>query len=76
LLYVAKQAEYYIKNTNYRHVILLREPEVWKGKIMAACRRACKRKQIPFTATQERDPWAKSTVEYLAAVIHEIGASN
>jgi 7-cyano-7-deazaguanine tRNA-ribosyltransferase len=76
LLYVAKQAEDYIKNTNYRHVILLREPEVWKGKIVAACRRACKRKQIPFTATQERDPWAKSTVEYLAAVIHEIGASN
>jgi hypothetical protein len=55
---------------------LLREPEVWKGKIVAACRRACKRKQIPFTATQERDPWAKSTVEHLAAVIHEIGASN
>ena len=76
LLYVAKQAEDYIKNTNYRQVILLREPKVWKGKIVAACRRACKKKQIPFTATQERDPWAKSTAEHLAAVIQEIVASH
>lgn len=76
LLYVAKQVKDYIKNTNYKQVILLREPEVWKGKIVAACRRACKRKQITFTAIQERDPWAKSTAEHLAAVIHEIAASH
>ncbi|MBN1784228.1 MAG: tRNA guanosine(15) transglycosylase TgtA [Candidatus Bathyarchaeota archaeon] len=76
LLYVAKQAEDYIKNTNYRHVILLREPKVWKAKIVAACRRACKKKQIPFMATQERDPWTKSTAKHLAAVIQEIAASH
>lgn len=76
LFYVAKQAEDYIKNTNYQQVILLREPKVWKGKIMAACRRACKNKQIPFTATQERDPWTKITAEHLAALIQEIVLSH
>jgi 7-cyano-7-deazaguanine tRNA-ribosyltransferase len=71
LLYVAKQVEDYIKNTNYRHVIMLREPKVWKGKLLAACRRACKKRQIPFTTINERDPWAKDTTEHLAAIIQE-----
>jgi 7-cyano-7-deazaguanine tRNA-ribosyltransferase len=71
ITYVAKQAADYIKNTNYTRVILLRNPKVWKGKILAACRRACKKKQIPFTALHERDPWAKSTAEHLADVIQE-----
>jgi 7-cyano-7-deazaguanine tRNA-ribosyltransferase len=71
LVYVAKQAEDYIKNTNYKQVFLLREAKVWKGKMLAACKLACKKKQIPFIATRERDPWAKATVEHLAAVIRE-----
>jgi 7-cyano-7-deazaguanine tRNA-ribosyltransferase len=71
LVDVAKQASEYIKKTQYRHVVLLREPKVWKGKMLAACRRACKKKQIPFTAIHERDPWAESTVECLAAVVRD-----
>jgi hypothetical protein len=73
---VAKQTEDYIKNTNYRHVFLLREPKVWKGKILTACKRACKKKQILFTATYEKDPWAKGTAEHLAAVIQEAVVSH
>ena len=69
--YVAKQVANYIKKTGYERVILLRDPNVWKGKITAACRRACKKRQIPFTTLHERDPWAKSTIEHLAAVIQE-----
>ena len=76
LFYVAKQVEDYIKNTNYRQVILLREPKVWKGKIVVACKRACKKKEIPFTGIQERDPWAKSTAEHLLALIQEIVSSH
>jgi 7-cyano-7-deazaguanine tRNA-ribosyltransferase len=69
--YVAKQAANYIENTNYDHVILLRDPKVWKGKIAAACRRVCKKKKVSFTTLRERDPWAKNTIEHLAAVTKE-----
>jgi len=71
VLYVAKQVANYIKNTNYERVILLRDPNVWMGKIVAACRRACKKKKVPFTTLRERDPWAKNTIEHLASVIQE-----
>jgi 7-cyano-7-deazaguanine tRNA-ribosyltransferase len=71
VIYVAKQAANYIENTSYDRVILLRDPNVWRGKITAACRGACKKKQVPFTTLRERDPWAKNTIEHLAAVIQE-----
>jgi len=68
VMYVAQQAANYIMNTNYDHVILLRDPKVWRGKIAAACRRACEKRQVPFTTLRERDPWAKNTIEHLTAV--------
>jgi 7-cyano-7-deazaguanine tRNA-ribosyltransferase len=71
VIYVAKQAANYITAIGYERVILLRDPNVWKGKIAAACRRACKKKNIPFITLRERDPWDKNTIEHLAAVIQE-----
>jgi 7-cyano-7-deazaguanine tRNA-ribosyltransferase len=71
VMYVAKQAANYIKNTNYDRAILLRDQKVWMGKITAACRRACKKKKVPFTTLRKRDPWAKNTIEHLAAVMRE-----
>jgi predicted RNA-binding protein len=71
VMYVAKQVANYIENTNYDHVILLRDQKVWRGKIAAACRRACKKKKAPFTMLRETDPWAKKTIEHLVAVIRE-----
>jgi len=71
VMYVAKQAANYIKNTNYDKVILLRDPKVWMGKITAACRRACKKKKALFTTLRERDPWAKNTIKHLAAATRE-----
>jgi 7-cyano-7-deazaguanine tRNA-ribosyltransferase len=71
VMYVAEQAANYIANTGYDHVILLQNPKVWGGKLAAACRRACKSRQVPFTALRENDPWAKSTVEHLVAEVRE-----
>jgi 7-cyano-7-deazaguanine tRNA-ribosyltransferase len=71
VMYVAKQAADYIKSTSYMRVILLRDSKVWRGKILAACKRACKKKHIPFIVLHERDPWAKSSVEKLVEVIRE-----
>jgi 7-cyano-7-deazaguanine tRNA-ribosyltransferase len=69
--YVAKQAANYIAATDYERVILLRDSNVWKGKVAAACRRACKKKKVPFITLRERDPWDKNTIEHLVAVIQE-----
>jgi 7-cyano-7-deazaguanine tRNA-ribosyltransferase len=71
VIYVAKQTANYITATDYERVILLRDPNVWKGKVAAACRRACKKKNIPFITLHERDPWDKNAIEHLAAVIQE-----
>jgi 7-cyano-7-deazaguanine tRNA-ribosyltransferase len=70
--YVAEQVANYIENTAYEQVILLQDPNVWGRKVAAACRRACKRRQVLFTTLRERDPWAKSTVERLVAVVREV----
>jgi len=51
--YVARQVANYIKATNYEKVILLHDAETWKEKIVAACRRTCKRKKIPFKVLQQ-----------------------
>ena len=72
IIYVAKQVANYIEKTSYGQVILLRDPNVWKGKISAACKRACKKKQVAFTTVTNRDPWAKSTIEQLANIIEDI----
>ena len=69
---VAHQVSNYIQNTTYGHIILLRNPKVWRGKILAACRRACKNNSIPFTALREKEPWTKNITEQLASRIKEI----
>ena len=69
--YVAKQVTSYIEKTQYERIILLRDPKVWTGKIMAACKRATKKKKSPFTTLREREPWTKNTIEHLVAVIRE-----
>jgi 7-cyano-7-deazaguanine tRNA-ribosyltransferase len=69
---VAHQVSNYIQNTKYDHVILLRNLKVWRGKILAACRRACKNNNIPFTALREKEPWTKNITEQLASIIKEI----
>jgi 7-cyano-7-deazaguanine tRNA-ribosyltransferase len=71
VIYVSKMVANYIKKTNYDRVILLRDPKVWKGKILAYCRRACKKKQVSFATLQETEPWTKETIEHLAAIIRE-----
>lgn len=69
--YVAKQTADYVKRTKYERIILLCDSKIWNEKILTACSRACKKNQVPFVALTERDPWAETTVEKLAEIIHE-----
>ncbi len=71
IAYVAQETQNYITATNYNQVVLLRDPKVWKGKVLSACRRACKKKQILLKALPERNPWNQKTVEHLLEVIKE-----
>jgi len=72
IVHVAKQIAKYIKQTDFQQVILLRDPLIWKGKIAASCRRACKKKSISFTSSREKDPWSNTTLDNLGKLTHEI----
>jgi 7-cyano-7-deazaguanine tRNA-ribosyltransferase len=52
--YVAKQVANYIEQTNYKKIILLRDPQIWRGKVTAACRRASKKKNASFAIMREK----------------------
>ena len=72
ITYVAEQTADYIKQTEYQYVILLRDQTIWRGKITSACRHACQKKLIPFTASREKDPWAKTTLDKLGKLTLEV----
>ena len=46
--YVADQTAKYIKNTNYRTVVLLYDPENWNDALLKACKRACAKRKVKF----------------------------
>jgi 7-cyano-7-deazaguanine tRNA-ribosyltransferase len=63
--YVAKQTAKYIETTSYEKVILLQEAENWKGKILTACRRTCKKKKIHLTVIPRKKGWDRAVLEKL-----------
>lgn len=69
LTYVARQVANYIETMNYEKVILLQDAETWKGKISVACRRACKKRRIPFTALRREKPWDDTALNDLVTII-------
>jgi predicted RNA-binding protein len=74
--YVAKQVADYIKKTSYERIILLQEPTVWRGKIAAACRQTCKKRNVPFIVLREKEPWAEGAIAHLNDVLREAVASS
>ena len=71
ITYVAKEVAHYIETTSYEKIILLQDAETWKGKIVASCRRVCKKKNTPFTALRGRKPWGKSTLDDFVTAIQD-----
>jgi len=70
--YTAKQVSDYIAAANYKGVVLLQEVEMWKGRIAAACRRACKKKKVSLTALSVKKPWNKRALNDLVAGIENV----
>jgi len=69
--YVAEQVGNYIAKTSYSRVILLEDIETWKGRITAACKRACKKQQVPLIMFKTRRPWSKNVLNEILTAIHE-----
>jgi 7-cyano-7-deazaguanine tRNA-ribosyltransferase len=67
--HVAEQVENYIMKTNYGKVILLEDSEVWKGKIAAAGKRACRKRNLPLILLKTRHPWSKNTLNKILTAI-------
>jgi 7-cyano-7-deazaguanine tRNA-ribosyltransferase len=70
--YVAKEVENYIAKTNYETVILLESPEVWRGKISAACQRVCKKRKIPLTVIKTEYPWSKRSFDEIILALKKL----
>ena len=70
--YTARQVSDYIVAANYKGVVLLQEVEMWKGRIAAACRRACKKKKISLTVLSVKKPWNKRVLKDLATAIENV----
>jgi len=67
--HVAKETANYILSADYSQVFLLRDQPVWRGKVVASCKRACEKKHIPFQSLGGRDPWSNSTLEQLTSLL-------
>jgi len=65
LNHVADQIRKYIIHTHYRKVMLLDDPEVWRGKISLACKTICKTKGILLKVFSPARPWNKSTISHI-----------
>jgi len=70
--YTARQVSDYIVAANYKGVVLLQEVEMWKERIAAACRRACKKKKISLTVLSVKKPWNKRVLKDLATAIENV----
>ena len=69
--YVTEQIENYILKTNYDRVILLENSEVWKRKIAAACKKACRKRGLPLTILKTRRLWSKNALNKILKAIQE-----
>ncbi len=72
--YVAEQVKSYIAQTSYDRVVLLESSEKWKGKIVAACKKVCKKRSLPLTLIKTRLPWSKTALNELLRAIQEAAA--
>jgi len=69
--HVAKHVSDYITSMNYKKVVLLKDVEMWKGKIVTACRQACKKKELPLTVVFVEKTWSERALKDLATAVQK-----
>jgi 7-cyano-7-deazaguanine tRNA-ribosyltransferase len=65
ITHVAREAQDFIAARHYRKVILLQDKKTWRNTIASACRRACKKRNIPLVILDSVQPWNKLTMNKL-----------
>jgi len=70
--YVAKQIIDYIESTDYKIVILLKNIEIWKGRIFTACKKSCKKKGIPLIVINAETSSLEDILFNLKVVLKEM----
>ncbi|MDW8040120.1 MAG: tRNA guanosine(15) transglycosylase TgtA [Nitrososphaerota archaeon] len=66
--YVAVQVANYIYRRTYKTVVFLNEFEVWDGKVLEACRKACIEKGVAFKSFDISEDWPMLLTNFLKEV--------
>jgi len=69
--YVTKQIANYIKNTNYKTIILLNDPENWNKNVLNTCKKTCKNKNIKFKYVNIKEKRSKTMLTSLKKILQK-----
>jgi 7-cyano-7-deazaguanine tRNA-ribosyltransferase len=69
--YVTNQTAEYIKQQNYKTVVLLHDTAQWGKKVKTQCRKACKKKNIAFDAVNVTAEGSKNILTRLDKVLRK-----
>lgn len=69
--YVTRQTANYIKNTNYKIVILINDTENWNQNILNTCKKTCKNKNIKLKHINTKEKRNKTMLTSLKKILQE-----
>ena len=69
--YVTKQITSYIKNTNYKTIVLINDPENWNKNILNTCKKTCKNKNIKFKYVNIKEKRTKTMLTSLKKILQK-----
>ena len=72
LAHVAREVQHFIAARHYKKAVLLQDRRTWNNTIASACRRACKRRNIPLVVLSTVQPWNKPALSKLMNELQEI----
>jgi len=69
--YVTKQITTYIKDTNYKTIILLNDPENWNRNVLNTCKKTCQNKNIKFKYVNIKEKRSKTMLTSLKKILQK-----
>lgn len=67
--YVAKQVQEYVRQSNYRTVVLLHDPSIWGNVIKTACRKSTSAKQLKLETVDLNEEPSKNILTRLEMIL-------
>jgi 7-cyano-7-deazaguanine tRNA-ribosyltransferase len=69
--YVTKQTANYIKNTNYKTIILINDPQNWNKTVLTTCKKTSKNKNIKLKHINTKEKQTKTTLTSLKKILQQ-----